>query len=216
MNEPQTDPSLKGYATRRDFLRGLGLAAGAAAVLPSVSSAGPAVENPSTSSTPGLRETGREAREIHLRINGVAFRVDVEPRESLLEVLRNKLHLTGAKEGCDRGACGACNVLLDGQAVSTCLLTAVEAEGKDIQTIEGVASDPRYAALIDSFCAHDAAQCGFCIPGMVIGSAALLNRNPRPTRKDIQEGLSGHLCRCAAHHKIVDAVYAAAHGGTGA
>jgi len=143
MNDPDKDQRFKAYSTRRDFLRGLGLAAGAAAVLPPVSSAGPTADNRPAPATPGLRETGREIREIQLRVNGVTFRVDVEPRDSLLEVLRSKLHLTGAKEGCDRGACGACNVLLDGQAVSACLLTAVEAEGREIQTIEGVASDPR-------------------------------------------------------------------------
>ncbi len=201
--------------TRRDFLRGMGLAAGAATMLPSLSA--PADEAEATPdaapATPGLRETGRGPRKIELRINGQTHSLTVEPRTTLLEALREHLQLTGAKNGCDRGACGACSVLLDGEAVQSCLLLAVEAVGKEVTTIEGIAADSRYARLVDAFCAHDAAQCGFCIPGMVVGSAALLNRNPHPSAADIREGLAGHLCRCATHPKIIAAVQAAT--GTG-
>jgi aerobic-type carbon monoxide dehydrogenase small subunit (CoxS/CutS family) len=213
MKKPDQRISSIGKSTRRDFLRGLGLAAGATTLLPGVSRSDAPAESDAAPAVDGLRETGRDFRDIQLKINGVTFNVNVEPRETLLDVLRYKLQLTGAKQVCDRGACGACNALMDGQAISTCMIAAVEAEGHDIQTIEGVAADPRYAALIHSFCEHDAAQCGYCIPGMVVGSASLLNRNPHPTRADIKEALSGHLCRCAAHTKIVEAVYAAAHGG---
>lgn len=200
--------------TRRDFLRGLGLAAGAATMLPSLTASADETAAPAApSATPGLRETGRAPRPIELRINGQTYSLTVEPRTTLLHALREQLQLTGAKNGCDRGACGACSMLVDGQAMQSCMLLAVEAVGKEITTIEGLAADARYGRLIDAYCAHDAAQCGFCIPGMLIGSAALLNRNPRPGPADIREGLAGHLCRCAAHPKIVAAVQAAA--GTG-
>lgn len=201
-----------GTTSRRAFLRGLGLA-GAATVLPRAPAESMAQPDRSPPAIPGLLETGSGARSITLNVNGSAHTITVEPRATLLHTLREVLHLTGAKSGCDRGACGACNVLVNQRAVSSCCLLAVEAEGAEIWTIEGLASSPAYAPLIDAFCKHDAAQCGYCIPGMVIGAAALLHETPRPSREDIKTGLAGHLCRCAAHEHIVDAVYAASRGG---
>ena len=210
--EQQPEWTQGGKTSRRAFLRGMGLA-GAASVWPRAPLVRDAAADAPTPSIPGLRETGRGPRTIALRVNGQSHDVTVEPRTTLLHALREILHLTGAKAACDRGACGACNVLLNQRAVATCLLPAVEAEGAEILTIEGIAELPEYAPLIDAFCAHDAAQCGYCIPGMVIGAAALLHENPRPSREEIKTGLAGHLCRCAAHEHIVDAVYAASGGG---
>ena len=159
-----------------------------------------------------MAEYGRGEREFSFTLNGKPQAVTAEPRESLLDVLRDRLGLTGSKEVCARGSCGACSVLLDGVAVNACMLLAVDAEGRTVETIEGISANPEHAGLIDAFCSHDAAQCGFCIPGFVVRSAALLGENPHPTRDEIQAGLSGNLCRCGTYSKIFEAVEAASAG----
>jgi aerobic-type carbon monoxide dehydrogenase small subunit (CoxS/CutS family) len=205
---------VSGGASRRDFLKGVGLAAGATALLPALAEGQGAAPLPAT---PGLEELGAGARSITLKVNGVARQVTVEPRTTLLDALRIKLALTGSKEICDRGACGGCTVLLDGEAINSCLALAIDAVGSEITTIEGVSADPRYATLIESFCEHDAAQCGYCIPGFVVRSAAMLKATPSPTDAQIREGLTGNICRCGAYSMIFDAVKAcAAKGGVGA
>lgn len=202
--------------SRRGFLKGVGLAAGAAATagtfLPPELRAGQQEEE--ENATPGLRELGRGRREITLRINGREQAVTVEPRTTLLDVLRDQLGLTGSKEICDRGACGGCTVLVDGRGVTSCLYLAIDAVGHDVMTVEGIAADPRYANLVDAFCETDAAQCGYCIPGFLVRSAELLHDIPNPGEAQIREALSGNLCRCGAYTMIVKAVGdAAARGG---
>jgi carbon-monoxide dehydrogenase small subunit len=147
---------------------------------------------------------------ITLSVNGRLRTVDVRTHHTLLEVLRDQLQLTGTKECCAEGECGACTVLLDGRAINSCLVLAVEAEGQNIVTIEGLDANGRLAALQDAFLEHGAVQCGFCIPGMLMAATSLLATNPAPTVTEIQEGLAGNLCRCAGYSRIIAAVSAAA------
>jgi aerobic-type carbon monoxide dehydrogenase small subunit (CoxS/CutS family) len=143
--------------------------------------------------------------QVRLEINGSPYDLDVDPRRTLLDALRDDVGLTGAKPGCRMGNCGACTVLLDGEAVYSCLIFAVACQGRSITTIEGLAHgdelDPVQAAFID----HDALQCGFCTPGQVLAMKALLERNPHPTDEEIERGMAGNLCRCGAYPKILAA-----------
>jgi carbon-monoxide dehydrogenase small subunit len=147
---------------------------------------------------------------IALRINGSPREADVPPHRSLLETLRDNLGLTGTKECCSVGECGACTVLLNERAVNSCLVLGVEADGCEVTTIEGLAIDGHPGALQQAFVDHGAVQCGFCIPGMIMAAEYLLRTNPDPTEADVKEALVGNLCRCAAYSRIVDAVFAAA------
>lgn len=149
-------------------------------------------------------------RLISLTVNGEEHQVVVEPRTTLLEVLRDALGLTGAKEGCSLGNCGACTVLLDGKPVLSCLLLAVEAQGKEIVTIEGLAEGGRLHPIQEAFVEHGAVQCGFCIPGMILSAKALLDENPDPTEEEVKEAISGNLCRCTGYSSAVKAILAAA------
>jgi len=133
-----------------------------------------------------------------------------EPRQTLLEVLRDTLGLTGVKEGCGNGNCGACSVILDGVLVNSCLVLAVEAEGKSITTIEGIARPDGLHPLQQSFLEHAALQCGVCTPGFIVAAKALLDRNPRPTEREVRYWLAGNLCRCTGYDKVVRAVLDAA------
>ena len=151
---------------------------------------------------------------VQVTVNGVPRTVDVSSTETLLDALRWDLDLTGSKECCAEGECGACTVLIDGRAVDSCLVLAVEADGFDITTIEGLetggAAGGRLSRLQDAFLEKGAVQCGFCIPGMVVSAQALLNENPHPSPAEVREGLAGNLCRCAGYQRIVDAVLLAA------
>ncbi len=219
MNRPHDKPSpgqgdgSRGWATtRRQFLRGLGLA-GAVSVLPR-SSTIMSVSADTVQRTDGLEEWGRDAQSLTLNVNGRAHTVKVQPRATLLEVLRYDLGLTGTKSICEHGACGGCSVLWDGRAVQACLCLAIEAHDHEIITVEGIADDPRFVPLIESFCAHDAAQCGFCSAGFVVRAAELFLRGQPLTRDEVRRELSGNLCRCGAYTKIAAAVTAAlARGG---
>lgn len=151
--------------------------------------------------------------EIILDVNHSLYTVAVEDHWTLLDVLRDKLGFTGAKKGCDRGECGACSVLIDGTVVQSCLVLAVQAQGKAIVTIEGLARDGRLDPLQVAFHEAGAIQCGFCTPGMIIAAKALLLRNPHPTEDEIKEAMSGNLCRCTGYVKIVEAVKMAAAAG---
>jgi carbon-monoxide dehydrogenase small subunit len=131
--------------------------------------------------------------------------------ERLLDVLRQQLGLTGTKEGCGEGECGACSVLLDGLIVNSCLIPVLQAKGTEVVTIEGLAADDRLHALQKAFLECGGAQCGICTPGMILAATHLLNKNPRPTLEDIREGLAGNLCRCTGYMQIIEAVTAAAH-----
>ena len=150
---------------------------------------------------------------IELTVNGRARAVDVEAHHTLLEVLRDDLALTGTKECCLVGECGACTVLIDGESVDSCLMLGVEAEGLSVTTVEGLATGDRLDALQSAFLETGAAQCGFCIPGQLVSARALLDAVPHPTRPDIEEGLAGNLCRCAGYEQIIEAVALAADRG---
>ena len=151
-------------------------------------------------------------KKIHIQtqINGQPVEFLCEPRQLLSEVLREGLGMTGTKEGCTNGNCGACSVLLDGVLVNSCLVLAVEVQGKSVTTIEGVASLQGLHPVQEEFLAHGAVQCGFCTPGMIMGTIALLEHNPQPSEHDIRYWLAGNLCRCTGYDKIVHAVQAAA------
>lgn len=148
-------------------------------------------------------------QKVSFTVNGEVYEVEVEPWWTLLEVLREKLYLTGAKRGCDRGDCGACTVLINGIAKLSCLTLAVEAQGKEILTVEGLAQDKELHPIQQAFVERGAVQCGFCTPGMVLSAKALLDRNPTPSEEEVREGLSGNLCRCTGYTKIIEAVLVA-------
>jgi aerobic carbon-monoxide dehydrogenase small subunit len=147
---------------------------------------------------------------LELTVNGQQRSAEVYPMARLLDVLREDLGLTGTKEGCGEGECGACSVILDGQLVNSCLVPAVQAQGAEVQTIEGVARNGRLGPVQRAFLACNGAQCGFCTPGMVLAAEDLLRRCPHPDEAEVRAGLSGNLCRCTGYVKIVDAVRAAA------
>jgi carbon-monoxide dehydrogenase small subunit len=147
---------------------------------------------------------------IELNVNGDRREVGVPAHYTLLEALRYVLGLTGSKQGCDKGDCGACTVLLDGEPILSCITPVWQAEGREVLTVEGLAAPGSLHPLQDAFDRYGAAQCGFCTPGILMSAHALLLRNPGPTRLEIQEALSGNLCRCTGYTKIIDAVEAAA------
>jgi carbon-monoxide dehydrogenase small subunit len=147
-----------------------------------------------------------ERRIVELRVNGHRHELLVEPRRTLTELLRDDLGLTGTKQGCGLGECGSCTVLLDGEPVSSCLVLAVQADGHDVVTVEGLARGDRLHPLQQAFVEHGAVQCGFCTPGMLLSAKALLDRKRRPTESEIRSALSGNLCRCTGYQKIVEAV----------
>ena len=147
---------------------------------------------------------------IRFVVNGDPVEVAVEPGTTLLECLRQDLGLTGSKQGCDKGDCGACTVLLDGRAVLACLVLAHAVAGRKVTTVEGLAAAGRLHPLQDAFDTEGAAQCGFCTPGMLMSAYALVEENPEPTRQDVREALAGNLCRCTGYTKILDAVVKAA------
>jgi aerobic-type carbon monoxide dehydrogenase small subunit (CoxS/CutS family) len=148
--------------------------------------------------------------ELAVMVNGRPRNVAIEAHHTLLEVLRVDLGLTGTKECCLVGECGACTVILDGRSVDSCLVLALEADGAEITTIEGLARDGGLDPLQTAFLDHGAAQCGFCIPGQLVSARALLATNPHPTRPEVEDGLAGNLCRCAGYEQIIEAVLDAA------
>lgn len=147
---------------------------------------------------------------IEITVNGRRRALDVAVQHTLLDVLRDQLDLTGTKECCVVGECGACTVIVDGRAINSCLMLAVEADGAEVTTIEGLATVGRLSPLQEAFLDKGAVQCGFCIPGQVMSAHALLARNPHPTVAEVHEGLAGNLCRCAGYQQITEAVVAAA------
>ena len=143
---------------------------------------------------------------LTMTVNGVQRTVEVHPVARLLDVLREDLGLTGTKEGCGEGECGACSILMNGRVVNSCLIPAAQAQGAVIVTVEGLAEGEKLSALQDAFVTHNAAQCGFCTPGMLIAAQDLLNRCPNPDEERVREGLAGNICRCTGYVKILDAV----------
>ena len=154
-------------------------------------------------------EEGKQFLQISLKVNGKEHEVNVEPRETLLEVIRDRLGLTGTKLSCDMEVCGACTVLLDGRPVSSCTTLAFEARGKEVMTIEGLASDGKLHPLQEAFLERGGLQCGFCTPGMILTAKTLLEENPDPTEEEIKEYMHGNLCRCTVYQMIVESIMAA-------
>jgi aerobic-type carbon monoxide dehydrogenase small subunit (CoxS/CutS family) len=189
--------------SRRSFLQGMGVAAGVAAVplrLPGAPAQAPAQG--------GL---GPAAARFTLRINGQNREITAEPRVTLAEVLRDRLDLTGTKIVCDRGACGCCTVMVDGQSVCSCMYLAVDARGAEVTTVEGLAKpDGTLDAVQEGFVEHDAQQCGFCTPGMVMRARAFLNENPTPSLDEIKRGMEGNICRCGTYTHVFQAIQYAA------
>ena len=147
-------------------------------------------------------------KQIRLKVNGEPYELLVEPRKTLLDAIREDLCLTGTKKGCDTGDCGACTILINGMPVNSCLVLAVDAQDKDITTIEGIAQDGQLHPLQEAFINHGAIQCGFCTPGMILSAKALLDNNPRPTELEVRKAIAGNLCRCTGYDKIVRAILA--------
>lgn len=147
---------------------------------------------------------------LELKVNGEPVQLRIEPNRTLLELLREDLSLTGVKDACGAGDCGACTVLLDGVAVNSCLTLAVMAEGREVTTVEGLARDPLGSRLQRAFVEHGAVQCGYCTPGLLLAAKALLEESPSPSEAEIREGIAGNLCRCTGYVKIVGAIQAVA------
>lgn len=151
---------------------------------------------------------------VVLNVNGLKYELDVLPNRSLLDVLRDELGLTGTKECCAVGECGACTVHFDGRSINACLMLAIEADGGKVTTIEGIAAPGEMTRVQDAFLEHGAVQCGFCIPGMVMSAEYLLARIPHPTEEEIREGLSGNLCRCGGYNRMLRAISSASEEST--
>jgi xanthine dehydrogenase YagT iron-sulfur-binding subunit len=188
--------------SRRNFLKTAGVGAAASTV---VGVGGACTKEPTV--------IGPDATTLRLRVNGTTQTVTVEPRVTLLNALRNELDLTGAKEVCNRGACGGCTVLLDGDPIKACMMLAADAEGHEITTVEGLGSPDEMSPLQKAFVEADALQCGFCTPGFVVSGTALLAKNPDPTLDEIKDGLAGNLCRCGTYSRIFEAVKKTARRG---
>jgi carbon-monoxide dehydrogenase small subunit len=151
--------------------------------------------------------------QIQLKVNGLVYQKEVEPRRTLLELIREDLELTGTKEGCGLGECGTCTVLLDGKPIKSCITLAVQANGREVTTIEGIEKpDGTLHPIQQAFIDHGAIQCGFCTPGMVLSAKALLAENPKPTEMEVKQAIAGNLCRCTGYQKIVEAILSAAQG----
>jgi carbon-monoxide dehydrogenase small subunit len=163
-----------------------------------------------------VKSTPIKTYPVSVNVNGVNYSVEVSIKETLLDLLRNRLSLTSVKSTCDNaGQCGACTVIFDGKAVNSCLMLAVEADGKDILTVEGLSADGNLHPIQRAFLEHGALQCGFCTPGMIMSALALLNENANPSVGDIEEALQGNLCRCTGYVKIVEAIKAVANANPG-
>lgn len=196
----------KNNISRRQFLEGTG------AVL-AVATAGPALKVEIPTANPPVTDdvaSGVPTTAIRLVVNGTEHRLDVEDRWTLAELLRDHIGLTGTKIGCDRGECGACTVLLDGKPIYSCSNLAVWADGREVQTVEGLAHGEQLDPLQQAFVEHDGPQCGFCTSGQLMSAKGLLTHNPHPTAHEVQAAMTGNICRCSNYNRYVEAVLAAA------
>ena len=191
--------------SRRSFLKGIGVTTASAAVLKAESLTKQLETSGILQSENIISASGIE---ISLSVNGRSHKLFVEPRTTLAEALRVELEMTGTKIGCDRGACGACTVILNGKAVNSCMTLALDAVGLPIETIEGLADNNELHSIQKSFIEHDAYQCGFCTSGMIISSKSLLDKNSNPSDLEIKEAIAGNLCRCGSQLHVVEAVKA--------
>ena len=182
--------------SRRNFLKSTGVVGVAATVVSSAQSAAQG----------GPRELGPGAVPVRLSVNGRPVDLRIEPRVTLLDALRMRADLTGNKRGCDRGTCGACTMLVDGRPVYSCSTLAIEVQGKQIRTVDGLASGDTLHPVQQAFCDKDALMCGFCTPGFIMASVGLLEKHPNPTAEQIRKGLDGNICRCGTFSRIFEAV----------
>ena len=192
-----------GLVSRRSFLKGVGITAAGTTVL----SSGLLTH---AAETVNSKVVGPGAVAISLNINGSARRISIEPRMTLADALRDELGMTGTKVICDRGSCSGCTVWLDGVPVNSCMVFAMDVGDRKITTIEGLGSADHLNPLQAAFVDHDGMQCGYCTPGMVMSCAALLERNSNPTRQDVQQAISGNICRCGTYPKVIEATMATA------
>jgi aerobic-type carbon monoxide dehydrogenase small subunit (CoxS/CutS family) len=202
--ENRAEPQPAGEAgktgiSRRGFLKGAGLTAAGTALLDGVQAFSREAADASNS---GVTELGPGPAPVRLRINGKEHTLQIEPRITLADALRINLGMTGTKIICDRGACSGCTVWLDKMPVNSCMVLAIDAAGHDVTTIEGISSEGEPHPLQAAFVKHDAMQCGFCTPGMVMSCAALLEKNSHPSEQDVRHAISGNLCRCGTYPKI--------------
>ncbi len=199
--EPELGGETAAGVSRRGFIRGIGLGSGAV---------GTGVLETEAAAAPAAKVVGPGAVPVTLKVNGKEHTLNLEPRVTLLDALRDHLNYTGAKKVCDRAACGACTVIVGGKAVYACNTLAIEAQGKEIQTVESLSTGGKYHPLITAFVQNDAQQCGFCTPGFVMASKAFLEQNPNPTYEQVKAGLGGNLCRCGTYIGLRKAVLQAA------
>lgn len=190
--------------SRRAFLRGGALTTAA------FSSGLAPLRSAEASEGPEVIDRDPRRSTVELRVNGVPYRVDVANRTTLLQLLREELKLTGTKMGCDRAQCGACTVILNGRTAYSCTTLALEASGAEVLTIEGLAAGDALHPIQEAFIEHSGFQCGFCTPGQILSTKALLDRLPNPTEEQVRQALAGNLCRCAAYKRILESVMAAA------
>jgi len=202
---PERHGPARAGVSRRSFMQTLGVSAAAGAVQshPAAAESAPWVEDQPDN------EVGPGPTRVTLTINARDRTMSLEPATTLMEALRWEMRMTGTKEVCDRGSCGACSVLIDGRLVASCMMLAIDAEGREVTTIEGIADGDRLDPIQEAFVAHDALQCGYCTPGLVMAAKALLDENPRPSLDEIKGGLSGNICRCGTYTNVFNAVLAA-------
>ena len=198
MSNKDTEPSPLDIS-RRGFLKGVSAGAVATGLVQPV--AGKKVAEAAT------KVVGPEGVSITLNVNGASRKLTVEPRVTLLDALRNRLDTTGAKKGCDRGTCGACTVLVDGDPIYSCSMLAVEAEGAEITTVEGLGTPDDMSDVQEAFVEHDASQCGFCTPGFVVATTAFVRDNPGASLDEVRAGMGGNLCRCGTYKGITEVAY---------
>jgi xanthine dehydrogenase YagT iron-sulfur-binding subunit len=204
MNDPRNPTKGTPGPSRRDFLRGsgAGVAATALAHVPVTALAKAPADKAEVTAV------GPAPAKVALTVNGAKMSYSVEPRVTLLDLLRNHLDVTGCKRVCDRGTCGACTVVLDGKPVYSCTTLALEAQGREVKTAEGLAADGRLDAVPAAFVKYDAQQCGFCTPGFVVSLRAALDKNPKATPAEIEDALAGNICRCGTYEQMRHAVAA--------
>ena len=196
--QPETDSGI----SRRGFLKGIGTGVAATGLLTTI--------EPSTAEAARTKSHGPGAMKLSLKVNGQVHHTEAEPRHVLLDVLRQNLDITGPKPICERGSCGGCTVLLDGEPVYSCMMLAIDAVGKEITTVEGLADGDKLDPVQEAFIEHDALMCGFCTPGFLMSVRALIDRNPTPSLNDVKEAVAGNTCRCGTYPRVFEAALRAA------